>query len=151
MPSPNTAFTAGQVLTADQQNRLPRGVMAFVQRTTSVTNLTTTYADITGMTVTFTAESSRLYKISYYMTGLKNTTSGYTDISLTDDSNNQIFSMAQYAVAANYFNGSGGVVITGISGSKTYKLRGASEVATSTPTATATVPITLIVEDIGPA
>ena len=151
MPTPNTAFTAGQVLTAAQQNNFPRGVMAFVKRTTAVTALGTAVADISGMSVTFTAQSSRLYKISWFITGQKITSAGYTDIQLTDNANNLNSAMTSYTIAGNYWNCSGGVVLTGVSGSLTFKLRGSTELATSNPTATATVPISLIVEDIGPA
>ena len=63
--NPNTDFTSGAVLTAAQQNRFPRGVMALATSTTSYT-LTTTETIATGMTVTFTAVANRYYKISYF-------------------------------------------------------------------------------------
>ena len=62
--NPNTDFTAGQVLTAAQQNRFPRGVMALA---TSLTNQNiTTEALTTGMSVTFTAVADRYYRVTYY-------------------------------------------------------------------------------------
>jgi ABC-type uncharacterized transport system fused permease/ATPase subunit len=151
MPNPNTTFTAGQVLTADQQNRLPRGVMAFVNRTTSVSALTTSYSDITGMSVTFTAVSSRLYKFTWSLRGTKLTAAGYTDIQLTDSANVVKASITQYSVTGNFWNCSGSVTLTGLTGSVTYKLRGAAENNTAQPDAQAAAPITLIVEDVGPA
>lgn len=63
--NPNTDFTTGQVLTADQANRWPRGIMARAGSTTSYT-LTTSSAIATGMTVTFAAIANRYYKITYY-------------------------------------------------------------------------------------
>ena len=63
--NPNTDFTTGQVLTADQANRWPRGVMARAISTTAFT-LGTTTSIATGMTVTFTAVANRYYKITYY-------------------------------------------------------------------------------------
>jgi len=63
--NPNTDFTAGNILTADQQNRFPRGVMARAVSSTDYT-LTTSSVIATGMTVTFTAVANRYYKITYY-------------------------------------------------------------------------------------
>jgi hypothetical protein len=63
--NPNTNFTAGAVLTAAQQNRFPRGVMALATSTTTYT-LTTTETIATGMTATFTAAASRYYRITYF-------------------------------------------------------------------------------------
>jgi hypothetical protein len=67
--NPNTTFTAGAVLTADEANRFPRGVMGAVYRTAGDLTVTTTLADLTGMTVTFTAEASRTYKATWNVTG----------------------------------------------------------------------------------
>ena len=63
--NPNTDFTSGAVLTAAQQNRFPRGVMALATSTTSYT-LTTSEVIATGMTVTFTAVANRYYRITYF-------------------------------------------------------------------------------------
>lgn len=63
--NPNTDFSSGAVLTADQQNRFPRGVMALATSTTSYT-LTTSEVIATGMTVTFTAVANRYYRITYF-------------------------------------------------------------------------------------
>jgi hypothetical protein len=145
----NSNFTAGQVLTAAQQNNFPRGVAAVLSRTTAVSALTTVTTDLTGVSVTFTADSTRLYKFTFFVTGQKVTSAGYTDIQLTDNSNNVIMGITQYSIAGNYWNCSGGVTKTGLSGSVTYKLRGSTEIATSAPIASAVVPITLIVEDVG--
>ena len=63
--NPNTDFTSGAVLTADQMNRLPRGVMARAVSSTDYT-LTTTLVQATGMSVTFTAVANRYYLVTYY-------------------------------------------------------------------------------------
>jgi len=63
--NPNTDFSSGAVLTAAQQNRFPRGVMALATSTTSYT-LTTTETIATGMTVTFTPVLNRYYRITYF-------------------------------------------------------------------------------------
>jgi hypothetical protein len=64
MPNPNDLFVSGQIFTASNANRFPRGVMAYATSATSQT-LATTSTIATGMTVTFTAEANRLYKITY--------------------------------------------------------------------------------------
>ena len=62
--NPNTDFTAGQVLTAAQQNRFPRGIVAL---TTSQTNSATITAEAVTLTSSsFTAVANRYYRITYY-------------------------------------------------------------------------------------
>jgi hypothetical protein len=63
--NPNTDFTAGQVLTADQQNRFPRGIMSFVERTT---NTGTFFAESVLVTLpSFTAVADRYYKVHGFL------------------------------------------------------------------------------------
>jgi len=150
MPA-NTDFTAGQVLTAAQQNNFPRGLMGSVTRTTSVTALGTAVADITGMSITFTAVTGRNYKATWTISGTKVSTSGYTDIAFTTSGNVQVGGVTNYAVAGNFWNCSGSAIFTASSGSVTYKLRGAAENNTSAPSATAGTPIYFMIEDIGAA
>jgi hypothetical protein len=61
--TPLTNVTAGSVWTAAQVNRLPRGLM------TEVVTSTTTDSSITSeeveLTITWTAETNRLYRIRY--------------------------------------------------------------------------------------
>ena len=63
--NPNTDFTPGAIFTAGQADRFPRGVVARAISETNYT-LTATTAIATGMSVTFTAEADRYYKITYY-------------------------------------------------------------------------------------
>lgn len=62
--NPNTDFSSGAVLTAAQQNRFPRGVMAYVQTTT--TDATITVEEIQVTSASFTAVANRYYKITYF-------------------------------------------------------------------------------------
>jgi hypothetical protein len=62
--SPNDDFTAGAVLTAEQQNRFPRGVMAFNTNTTTNAGVTGEATQITA--TAFTAVANRYYKITYF-------------------------------------------------------------------------------------
>jgi hypothetical protein len=60
--TPNTTFTIGDVLTASQQNRFGRGIMA--TPSTTVTGGTFT-AEAQQLTTTFAAVSGRMYFIVY--------------------------------------------------------------------------------------
>ena len=61
--NPNTDFTTGAVLTAAQQNRFPRGIMAFASVTTSDTTITSEEVQVTS--ASFTAVANRYYLIEY--------------------------------------------------------------------------------------
>lgn len=64
MPNPNTNFSTGAVLTAAQQNRFPRGVMAYNTVTTTDSTVTAEEVQITGSS--FTAVANRYYRITYF-------------------------------------------------------------------------------------
>lgn len=64
MPSPNTDFSSGQVLTAAAQNKFPRGVMSYTQSTTSDTTITTEETQI--IATAFTAVANRYYRVTYH-------------------------------------------------------------------------------------
>ena len=62
----NNAFVVGQTLTATEMNNLPFGVASFDSDASNYT-LTTTLTAVTGLgPATWTADSTRLYKITYY-------------------------------------------------------------------------------------
>ena len=64
--NPNTNFTAGQILTSDQTNRFPRGIMQQVASTTSPANVSSGTEVIQLTTPAFTAVANRYYKITYF-------------------------------------------------------------------------------------
>lgn len=153
--NPNTDFSSGAVLTAAQQNRFPRGVMGGVVRTAGDIALTTTVADLTGMSITFTAVASRTYKCSWSLSAAKSTASGYVGAYLTNSSNTVL--AASYATGfivagAGYVNLSGFTYLTTLSaGSTTLKLRGNVESAGGTVIASGTNAASFIIEDCGPS
>jgi len=66
MASPNTAFST-QVLTSAQMNNLPFGVVGTQTLTTNfATTAPNTTAQASGMTLTFTEVSGRIYRITAY-------------------------------------------------------------------------------------
>ena len=146
--NPNTNFTAGQVLTADQQNRFPRGVMGISTRTT---NKTFTALEDSGLTVTWTAESTRLYKISF-AAGITSSGIGLVFSFITNSANVSIKEALTTIPSAGYVaHLSPFVTVTGLSGSVTYKVRVQNQTGTGTLNASATDIATMLVEDIGPA
>ena len=62
--SPNDNFTSGQILTAQECNQFPRGIVAFAQVTANDATITAEEIQITAST--FTAVASRYYRITYY-------------------------------------------------------------------------------------
>ena len=62
--NPNTDFTAGAILTADQQNRFPRGIVAYAQSTSASSAITVETVTLTSSS--FTAVANRYYKITYF-------------------------------------------------------------------------------------
>jgi hypothetical protein len=149
--SPNDAFTSGQVLTAQECNNFPFGVVGLVERTAGNLTVTTAVADLTSMSVTFTALANRVYRFSTLCTGLKNTSATWTGLFLTNAGNTVYASTYATAAAGQYFNLSFSCYLSGFTpGSITVKLRAQCQTDTSTILAAATNPLQLIVEDMGP-
>ena len=82
--NPNTDFTAGAILTADQMNRLPRGIMGFVSRNTTY-QPTSTASDL--FSLTFTAVAGRYYKYTFFSPGIDSSGALAINGLLTDASN----------------------------------------------------------------
>jgi len=156
--SPNTTFTAGAVLTASQQNRLPFGVCALASSSTNYT-LTTSAVIATGMTATFTAITGRLYKITYNEPQANTTTvsNGFTATQIRETSAaGTLLSTAllQTNVAVTV-NGNMTVIYVGTftAGSVTVVGCALTSSVTGAPVLTraATAQAQIIVEDIGPS
>ncbi len=153
--NPNTTFTSGAVLTAAQQNRFPRGVMGAVYRTAGNVAVTTTQADVTGVTVTFTAEASRTYKATWTVTGLKDTANGWVGAFLANSSNTifgAVYQTCFIVAGGGYFNLSGITYFSNLTaGSQTIKLRTQAENNGATILASGSNPCVLMIEDCGPS
>ena len=148
--NPNTDFSSGAVLTASQQNRFPRGVMALNQSTTSDSTITAEEVQITGSS--FTAVANRYYKITYFEPNAIGGTGYFA------------FRIRQTNLAGTTLNISYNVAGTGIDRQMTmiwvgtFSAGTVNVVATAQQTAgtgtlsrSATVVAYLLVEDIGPA
>ena len=81
----NSEFTAGQVLTAAQQNALPFGIVNIATLATTFNSTSTSRVDITGLSTTFTAVANRRYLVTLYGAG-NNNGNNVTQIYLMSDS-----------------------------------------------------------------
>ena len=155
--TPGTAV-AGDVLTAARWNTdvrdntlsLARGIVARATITNSQNTTSASPVDVTNATVTWTAESNRLYKVSFttYMT--KFNAAGNVVLLITDGSNVQKQNRDTYFDGATtYQHGFIWVVETGLSGSITRKIRFATSTSSVTIEGGTLYPSQLIVEDCG--
>jgi hypothetical protein len=134
----------------DNFEALPRGVMGRATKSTDQTAISTV-VDLSGLSVTWTAVTGRLYRISYSVTYLKNTAAGLLRTQVTTSANAIVRLHLDYApTAATYYTHAGSVLVTPSAGSVTYKLRAVCDVNTSDQ-AGATDPALILVEDIGPS
>lgn len=148
--SPNTDFSAGAVLTSAQQNKFPRGVMAFNTATATDSTITSEEVQITGSS--FTAVANRYYKITYYEPGLSagGSTDGNARIRLTN-----LAGAVQQLQGVTVASTGGGFVhmsaVTTLAAGATNFVATLSATSNVTATRSATRYAFLLVEDIGPA
>ena len=80
----NTTFTSGAILTAAQMNNLPFGMVGKVSVASDQTGISTSFVDMTGITVTFTAIANRQYKFTYQGTYFSSTAGNLPAIQFLD-------------------------------------------------------------------
>jgi hypothetical protein len=153
--NPNTDFSSGAVLTAAQQNRFPRGIMAYTAITTSDATITVEEVQI-GPT-TFTAVANRYYRITYYEPYLSSTASTVFTMRIrlgTTTAGTQIQNANVINANGSIFFGTEGICIAVTTFSAgTVNLVGTLQSSAGTGNASGGGPPTrfLLVEDIGPA
>ena len=146
--SPNDTFTSGQVLTAQECNQFPFGVVAFGQATANDT-FTSEETEITASA--FTAIANRYYRITYVEPILYAAQNGVLAMRIKNGATEL---QKTYVIANASYEGNGlsFVVKTFTAGSVTITATLAVIVGTNgTAQRSATNPGQLIVEDIGPA
>ena len=156
--TPNTDFVSGAILTAQQQNNFPRGIMATASSTTSYT-LTTSVVISTGMTVTFTAVAGRNYRITYYEPQVQSPSVNASQVScqirLTNAAGTQLQAGIVQTTASSTVNETLTVTYVGTLTAGSVTIVGTSNASTTTGTPTlvrsATLPAQITVEDIGTA
>ena len=150
---PVSNFTADDVLTAANMNLLPRGEMAYAQVTANQTGITTV-VDATGLSATWTAVSSRRYRVTVHALITSTVASDVCQVTITNAAN----AVQAWSAITNGTTGFGETVIatklvTGLSGSTTWKARILRQSGTGTISfvGDATSPAYIIVEDVGAA
>ena len=147
--SPNTNFSSGAIYTAQQANNFPRGLMGYVVRTSGNIGITSTIADLTGASITFTAEANRGYLITFSGTTNK-TSAGYVEIQFTDASNNLIADTIQSVSNSFAILNYSFLQTTNTAGSKTVKVRSSCDAGSATVYGSAGNPYTFMIQDMGP-
>ena len=152
--SPNTTFVSGAILTAAQQNAFGFSTVGLTTSTTLLQAGVTTPVDITGMSVTFTAIANRNYKISAYMYAIASVTNACAALEIKQGATTLQTAITNLGVATIGATINTFVIKTFTAGSTTVKLTGALA-AGSTGSITfnggATLPVYILVEDVGPA
>ena len=148
--APNTPpFVSGSILTAAQMTALPMGIVGYTKYTGSSQTVTSaTAVDITGLTTTINAVSTRLYKITCNVAARKNTNAGYFFVNIVSGATT-VYEMGFTNVAGGYINFAGSAFISGISGSTVIKLQTYIENANGTLFFGAATNGFLSVEDVG--
>ena len=153
--NPNTDFSSGAILTAAQQNRFPRGVMARNTATATDATITAEEVQITGSS--FTAVANRYYRITYFEPNISGTNANtiYTmrirQTNLAGAIQNS--SVTLNPVASVFFATSGICEAISTFSAGTVNVVGTLQASAGTGNAgrSATSYAFLLVEDIGPA
>lgn len=139
---------------------LPLGVIEYASTTTAQTAIGQATTDVTSLTATWTASSTRLYRISFQLSfDVNRGGTGYIAprFSIADGSNTLIrsFDAGYYTASIDEQSWSSWHLETGLSGSVTRKLRAAftgTEASNNIDIASSsTRPAFILVEDVGPA
>lgn len=149
-------FVAGQIVTADDLNAITTDINNtdrawYATAGTSDQSGISTIADLTGCSVTWTASSDRLYKVSAVICIQKITSGNAVTLYITNGSNT-----AQQAASSTMVTNELRMIpiekiLTGLSGSTTMKLRAETAGGTITIVNSFNRNGQIIVEDIGPA
>jgi hypothetical protein len=149
--TPNTTFTAGAILTASQMNRLPWGIMGTGSKTADQNGITTV-ADITSLSVTFTAVSTRYYRTTLFLAQIQqNTAAGSVNLLITDATPTTKVSFFTNMASGDFEPIQVSVVETGLTGSITRKGRISTSAGTIDVRGSATIISHILVEDLGQA
>jgi hypothetical protein len=130
----------------------PKGVMGYAEVTANQAGITT-IVDLTSLTVTFTAISSRRYRTRVVGSPLSSVGGDFGRIDITDSAGSTTVEASQHLLSTTAYRQFAEVIETGLSGSITRKARYSRTAGTGslTMTASSATKAFIIVEDIGPA
>lgn len=150
-------WTANDILTAADLNAAiaavgPFGVHAWIGKASGADQAgIAAITDITGATVTWTADATRIYKLTLNVNLQKLTTANNVSTYITDGSNNVKIARSTTMAINDVIAVPLVWTESGISGSQTRKGRVETATGTVTVTNTFTRNAIMMVEDIGPA
>ena len=146
-------FVAGEIVTANKMNQIPKGVLGYAFRTSNITGLSGGPVDLPDLSVQVSVPAGRLIRVVGYVRAWAGPAQGdEADFLIRDGNNTQL--QVKRLLAAIPSRAEGGAVqalIRPSAGTHTYKL--SFEQVTGTGNwavqATSTVPAHILVEDIG--
>jgi hypothetical protein len=147
-------FTAGDVLSAADMNALPGGSKGLAQVTSDLGSVTDTFADVSGLSITFSGVAGRRYLVTLYANPSHNgalADLNVVEFRLTNAAASVVFSSATVVAHGGDVNNTVFLsYITTATGSSTVKAQVKREGAnTVTLRASAALPMQLSVIDIG--
>lgn len=159
----NTTFTSGAILTAAQMNNLPWGIVTataggtsgsgYIRNTTTAVAIGTAAADVSGMTISWTALSTRIYKITLTISDIY-TGAGFNPFALdvTDAANTVKYQARRIFPAGDTDTMTISYVETGLSGTILRKVRttGVTNTGTFNTNGASSLSV-FVIEDIGAA
>jgi len=150
MPTPAPLVSTGDVLTATNFNYLPRGIIGVATKTADQTGISSV-ADVTSLTLTWTATSSRYYRTTVFFNAQQNASIGTPQIYITDGSGTVKTKVLSVQNTGDYWSSVVTLVETGLSGSTTRKVQALTNAGTLSILGNSTYPSLILIEDIGAA
>mgnify|MGYP007090086409 CR=1 FL=1 len=147
-----TAGIADSAITSAKLDAtIPLGEVGYASKTSHQTGITTAGADVTSMSVTFTAVAGRSYRVSAMQRVTQQSSAAIVTMRLHDGSGTQLAAWQQTLEAAEVGTA---IILARFSpgaGSTTYKLNLITSAGTVDANASSTAPGFILVEDLGAA
>ena len=145
-------FVAGEIVTANKMNQIPKGVLGYAFRTSNITGLSGGPVDLPDLSVQVTVPAGRLIRVVGYVRAWSGPTEG-EDANLLIREDGNIVSTRR-VIAARAGAAEGGTVqalVRPSAGAHTYNLSFEQVTGASnwTTLASSSAPIFILVEDIG--
>ena len=145
-------FVAGEIVTANKMNQIPKGTLGYAFRTSNITGLSGGPVDLTDLSVQVSVPAGRVIRVVGYVHAWSGPAQGDEADFSVREGNNRLHNRRMIAATAN--RAEGGAVqalIRPSAGTHTYKLSFEQISGSSnwTLAASGTGPAYILVEDIG--
>ena len=146
-------FVAGEIVTANKMNQIPKGVLGYAFRTSNITGLSGGPVDLPGLSVQVTVRPGHVIRVVGYVWAWTGPAQGNEANFLIRRGNDTLQSRRLIAVTTNRVEGGAvqALIPTPFAGVHTYKLSFEQVTGTSdwNLQASSTVPAYILVEDLG--